>query len=270
LAAFGKIDASTAICSADRSSITMRGRDFVNEVVGCMSLSAFIYFHLTGNEATPQQSRMLDALIIAISEHGLAPTAIAARMTYSSGPEALQGAVAAGILGAGSVVLGSAAEAAVMMKEGIALANAGMTVAEAAEVIARSGMADNKRLPGFGHPLHKPDDPRSVRLLDLSDTLGVSGPHVAFLRHLCVAVDTVNGRHLPLNIQGPIAAIGLDMGFPAFLTRAIPILARTIGVLGHIAEEAQNPIGFHLAQVCNDAVEYCGPDGERRKILNYE
>lgn len=270
MAAFGKVDATTAICSADRSNITMRGRDFVNEVVGCMSLSGFIFFHLTGKEATAAQAAMLDALIIAISEHGLAPTAIAARMTYSSGPEALQGAVAAGILGAGSVVLGSAAEAAALIEEGVGLVNTGTPISEAAGAIAARGLTGGKKLPGFGHPLHKPDDPRSLRLLELSDQLGLSCSHVAFLRELCIAADAVNGRHLPLNIQGPIAAIGLDLGFPAFLTRAIPILARAIGVLGHIAEEAQAPIGFYLAHVCNDAVDYRSPDGERRKILNFD
>jgi citrate synthase len=226
-----------------------------------MSLSAFILFHVTGREPSTAETAMLDALIIAISEHGLAPTAIAARMTYASGPEALQAAVAAGILGAGSVVLGSASDAAELIAKGVHQVRGGEDITNVARAIAEAEKAANRKLPGFGHPLHKPVDPRTVRLLALADELGIAGDNCAFLKVLAAVADQVWGKPLVLNIQGPIAAIGLDMGLPPFLTRAIPILARAIGVLGHIAEEAENPMGFTLAMLANDMARYRAPDG---------
>lgn len=267
---FGSGEAVTALCRANRTSITVRGKDFCSEVIGRMSLSAFILFHLTGREPSEDAARMLDALIIAISEHGLSPTAIAARMTYASGPEALQAAVAAGVLGAGSVVLGSAAEAAELLAEGAAAVAAGEVIDAAARRIAAREKDAGGKLPGFGHPLHKPDDPRATRLLALADELGQSGRHVAFLRALAPAADDAWGKHLVMNIQAPIAAIGLDMGLPPFLTRAIPILARAIGVLGHIAEEAERPLGFRLAMLANEAVRYRGPDGQESPVQVFD
>ena len=269
MSTFGKAEPVTALCAADRTSITLRGKDFCNDVIGAMTLSSFIFFHLTGRVPSEQQAKMLDALIISIAEHGLSPTAIAARMTYSSGPEALQAAVAAGILGAGSVVLGSASEAADLIAEGVAEARRGQNHAVVARRLAERALAGGGKIPGFGHPLHKPDDPRAVRLLELSDELGVSGDHVQFLRALAGAADAVAGKHLVLNIQGPIAAIGLDLGFPPFLTRAIPILARAIGVLAHIAEESERPLGFFIANLANEAVKYRGPDGVEQSVIDY-
>lgn len=261
---------TTALCKADRASITVRDRDFCNDLIGGMSLSAFMLFHWTGREATPAEAAMLDALIIAITEHGLAPTAIAARMTYASGPEALQAAVAAGILGAGSVVLGSAAQCADLLVAGVEQVMAGAAAGPVARALIEGEIAAGRKLAGFGHPLHKPADPRAVRLLTLADELGIAGAHVAFLRTLAPIADSLHEKPLVMNVQAPIAAIGLDMGLPPFLTRAIPILARAIGVIGHIAEEAEHPIGFALAMQANQAVRYREADGSTTPLHRVE
>src|ERR1043165_9260174 len=119
-----------------------------------------IYFQLTGREATQQQRVILDACLVTLMEHGLTPSAIATRLTYGSAPEALQGAVAAGLLGVGSTFVGST--------EGCAVLLARLAAATDPRAEAQAIAAANKRLPGFGHPLHKPVDPRTVALLDLA------------------------------------------------------------------------------------------------------
>ncbi|MBH5323476.1 citryl-CoA lyase [Aurantiacibacter sediminis] len=264
---FGKADPVTSICTADRKSITFRGKDFCEDVIGGMGLGAFIFFHLTAREPSEGEAKMLEALIISITEHGMSPTALAARMTISAAPEALQGAVAAGILGAGSVLLGSADETAALLAEGLAMMDAGTSDTEAADDIVARVLDAGDKLPGFGHPLHKPDDPRSVRLLELADEHGVAGRNTQFLHSLSAAADRKAGKHLVLNVQAPIASISADMGFPPFMSRAIPILARAIGVLGHIAEEQERPLGMYATMLANQHIQYEPPGGGERLDL---
>ena len=114
-------------------------------------------------------------------------------------------------------------------------------------------------MPGFGHPVHRPLDPRAERILELADERGASGPHVALARAFRDAVAEVWGKPLTMNIAMPIAAVLLDLGFSAATVKAIPILARTAGLLAHLAEEQENPIGFLLAAAAEDAVKYEPP-----------
>ncbi|MEM9840393.1 MAG: citryl-CoA lyase [Pseudomonadota bacterium] len=256
---FGGGEVVSSLCTADRTSITVRGKDYCRDIIGGMSLSGFIFFHLTGREASEAEAKMLDALIISIAEHGLSPTALAARITYAAAPDALQGAVAAGILGAGPVLLGSADETAALLAEGVAMIEAGTSREDAARQLAKRVKAEGGKLAGFGHPLHKPDDPRTVRLLELAEQYGVTGPHTAFLADLSAAANKVWGRDLVVNVQAAIGAISTDMGLPPFLSRAIPILARAIGVLGHVAEEAERPIGINAVMTVYREARYDPP-----------
>src|SRR5262249_46540125 len=186
------------------------------------------YFHLlvTGREPTENERFFLDVLLVAIAEHGLMPSNVAARMTLAADPESLQGAVAAGILGAGSVILGSAGECPRLLQQ------AG---ARGPEAVVREIHAAGGRVPGFGHPLHKPLDPRAERILALADARGVSGPNVALARELRDVVATVYGKPLTLNVSLPIAAVLLDLGYAPVMAKAVPILARTAGLLAHLA-----------------------------------
>jgi citrate synthase len=259
----GKFDqrtAATLLCTSDRESITVRGKDLCGDIIGSMSLTGFFYFHITGKEPSPSETRMLDALLVAIAEHGLSPAALAARMTYAAAPEALQGAVAAGILGAGSVVLGAAGEVAATLKSALARVHAGLTMEAAATELVRATIERSQLLPGFGHPLHKPIDPRAVRLLALAEQEGIGGEHIKMLETIARVAPALFGKDLVMNVQGPIAAIACDMGLPPFLARAIPIIARAVGVLGHIAEEDERPIGFFVTTLANREVRYLGPE----------
>jgi citrate synthase len=172
--------------------------------------------------------------------------------------------VAAGILGCGPVVLGTAEECALLLAEARATVAAGGEPAVAAEEIARRVQASGEKLPGFGHPVHRPLDPRAERILELADARGVSGPHVELARLLRDAAAEAWGRPLTMNVSMPIAAVMLDLGFPPDTVKAVPILARTAGLLAHLAEERQRPLGFVMAGRAEEAIEYERAEDEPR------
>jgi citrate synthase len=248
--------AVSGLCTSTPDRIEVRGRDLANEIMGHDSFTDFFFFLVTGNKPTEQQRFFLDLLLVSIAEHGLTPTAQAARMTLAAAPDSLQGAVAAGILGCGTVVLGSAELCAEVLQDAAARVDAGASPAEATVQIASEIRGRRGKMPGFGHPIHHPVDPRAERILALADQRGVSGRNVELLKHFRDAVAQVWGRPMPLNVSGPIAAVLMDLGFPSTMAKAIPILARTAGLLGHLAEEQRRPIGFLLAHHAEEAVAY--------------
>ena len=231
----------TEISEAFPDRVEVRGRDLAGDLMGRVGFTEYVHLLLTGKEPTENQRFFLDLLLVSIAEHGLMPSNVAARMTLAADPRSLQGAVAAGILGAGPVVLGASEECARLLEQAVA---AGRDPAE----VARELQAAGERVPGFGHPLHKPVDPRAERILELADERGVSGPHVAYARSLRDAVAAERGKPLTMNVAMPIAAVLLDLGFPVVAAKAVPILARTAGLLAHLAEEQEHPIGFELAE----------------------
>jgi citrate synthase len=213
---------------------------------------------MTGREPTAEQRYFLDLLLVSIAEHGLVPTAVAARMTYDAAPDSLQGAVAAGILGAGTVVLGTAELCGKALTEAAGRLADGIDPAKAAAAVAAETHARGEKMPGFGHPLHKPLDPRAERILTLAEERGIAGRHVALARGFVPAVKAVWGRPLPMNVSMAIAAVLLDLDFPAAMIKAVPLLARTAGLLAHLAEEQERPIGFVMASAAEDAIAYDG------------
>jgi citrate synthase len=233
------------ISQAYPDRVEVRGRDLTGDVMGRLSFTEYFHLLLTGVEPTEEQAYFLDLLLVAIAEHGMMPTNVAARMTLAADPASLQGAVAAGILGCGPVLLGTSEECARLLERG----------GEPAEIV-RAVREAGGRMPGFGHPVHKPVDPRAERILELADERGVSGPAVALARALRDAVAESYGRPLTMNVSMPIAAVMLDLGFPSTAVKAVPILARTAGLLAHLAEERDEPIGFPMAAAAEEAVEY--------------
>lgn len=251
-------EGKTSIAEAEADRVTVRGRDLTGDLMGRLTFTEYFYLLVTGNEPTPDQTYFLDLLLVAIAEHGLVPTVVAARMTYAAAPDALQGAVAAGILGAGSVVLGTAERCAMALAEASARMDHGETAAEAARAVAQALHGRGEKMPGFGHPLHNPIDPRAERILLLAAERGIAGRHVELADAFVPSVQEVWGRPLPMNVSMPIAAVLLDLDFPVALVKAIPILARTGGLLAHLAEERQRPIGFLMASKAEEAIVYDG------------
>ena len=235
----------THIAKASAERVEVRGRDLVGDVMGRLTFTEYFHLLLTGDEPTEQQRFFLDLVLVAIAEHGLMPSNVAARMTLAADPAALQGAVAAGLLGAGPVILGTSGECARLLESD-----------EDPLELARGIHEAGGKVPGFGHPIHRPVDPRAERILALADEHGVSGRNVSRARALRDAVAELWDKPLPMNVAMAIAAVLLDLGYMADAVKAVPILARTAGLLAHLAEEREQPIGLYLGRVAEDAVEY--------------
>ena len=250
--------AKSAIAAASAAGVEVRGRDLAGDLMGRLSFTEFFFLLMTGREASANQRFFLDLLLVSIAEHGLTPSAVAARMTYAAAPDALQGAVAAGILGAGSVILGASESCAALIVAAKARIDGGgeadaVCLALAAEVKARGD-----KLPGYGHPIHKPVDARADRILALADERKVSGRAIDLARRFVPAAEKVWGRPLAMNVSMAIAACLIDLEFPMAMVKAVPILARTAGLLAHLAEEKERPIGFLMAAKAEEAIAYDG------------
>jgi citrate synthase len=147
------------------------------------------------------------------------------------------------------VLLGTTEECALLLER---TKSAGRDPVDVAREIKEAG----GKLPGFGHPVHKPLDPRAERIFELAHERGVAGDYVALAERFRGAVQEAWGKPLTLNISMPMAAVLLDLGFPSSIVKAVPILARTASLLGHLAEEQKDSIGFAMAKAAEDVVEY--------------
>jgi citrate synthase len=240
---------TSRIAKATSDRVEVRGRDLAGDLMGRLTFTEYVHLLLTGEEPTEEQRFFLDLVLVAIAEHGMMPSNVAARMTLAADPGSLQGAVAAGILGAGPVILGTSAECARLLEE---TRTAGRDPVEVAREIREAG----GRIPGFGHPVHDPVDPRAKRVLELADERGVSGTYVELARRFREAVAEVWDRPLAMNVSMPIAAVMLDLGFPPAAVSAVPILARTGSLLAHLTEEQERPAGFAMARAAEEAIDY--------------
>lgn len=251
----GKQDnAFTAIATSDEHSITVRGHDLVSDLIGQIDFTDYFWLLVCGHRPTAPQKAMMNASLVAIAEHGLVPSVQAARMTLAAAPEAWQGAMAAGLLGMGTVVAGSSEVAGRFLAEIVA---AGGDEAAAIAGLERLKAARAK-VPGLGHPQHSAGDPRADKLLAIADDLGVSGAHVAALRHLGRQAPAIMNRPLPINVSGAIPAVILDAGWPLAALKAVPLLARAGGLAAHLYEESRRPIGFILSNHADQAIAYDG------------
>ena len=204
----------TRIGQAYPDRVEVRGRDLAGDLMGRVSFTEHFHLLLTGSEPTDEQRFFLDALLVSIAEHGMMPTNVAARMTLAADPGSLQGAVAAGILGCGPVVLGTAEECASLLEQARARVDAGEEPVAVAADIARAARESGARVPGFGHPVHEPVDPRAERILELANEHGVSGTYVGLARELHASVAAAWEMPLVMNVSLPMAAVLLDLGFP--------------------------------------------------------
>lgn len=248
----------TRICHSTEQDVFVRGKSLTGELIGKVGFVPMLFLQILGREPTPGQVAMLDACLVTIMEHGLTPTAITTRMTYTSAPESLQGAVAAGLASVGSLFVGT--------MEGCAALLARISAAEDAKAEARAIVGEHRsagrRLPGFGHPLHKPDDPRTPVLLAVADQHGIAGAHVAALHRLAAEVDAAYGRHITINATGAIAATLADCGIPPEIMRGFALIARCAGLVGHIREEQTDPAMAALWHAAEQAVPYAAPEGD--------
>ena len=249
---------TTRICDYEASRITIRGRDLVTELMGEVTFSQMILLQLLGRKPVRAQSRILDAVLVTIMEHGLVPSAIVSRLTLYGAPESVQGAVAAGLLGVGDQFAGTASACAQIL-EPIAGAPRAKRHALARAAIG-SLRAQQKPIPGFGHPVHRGGDPRVRRLIAIVKAAGTKGDHLAALAVLERCVRQETGKKLVTNISSAIAAALGEAGVPAKAMRGIILTALCAGLAGHVYEEMQNPVADSMWRAVEKEVRYDADD----------
>jgi citrate synthase len=228
------------------------GRDLARDLMGKATLTELAFLVVQRRMPSAEETRLLDAVLVSLADHGLTPSVLAARLTHTGAPESIQGAMAAGLLGAGSVFLGVVEDTVRFLDE----------IGDDVEGGVARELEAGRRVPGLGHPVHKAEDPRTPRIYAIAEETGLAGSYLARLREVAAAHARQTGRELPINGAGVAGAALADLGFPAALLRGFALLARTAGLLGHLAEELQSPIGMRLYREVDERAKYVPPTGE--------
>lgn len=254
----------TSLGTATPDTITVAGKDLVTELMGEVDFGTMTFLVVAGRLPGDGEARLFNAVLVSLADHGLTPSVLAARLTHTGAPESLQGALAAGLLGAGSAFLGVLEESARML----AGALAGLpddpdddTLARAATDVVADHRDRQLRIPGLGHPVHTDRDPRTARLAEVAREAGHYGPHQRLLAHVGQAAERATGRRLPVNGAGAAGAALADLGFDPDIVRGFAVVARAAGLLGHLWEERRRPVGRHLWDLAEREVTYVPPGG---------
>jgi citrate synthase len=253
-------DYPTALGMSTVDTISLMGSDLAGELMGKVSFGHLAYRLITLQEPTPQQSRVFEAVLVALADHGFTPTAIAARLTYLSAPEAIQGALAAGLLGGGSRFLGVSEDTGRFLAAALPdpLPETGDGWDAAARAAIERQRAAGGFVPGLGHHLHKNGDPRTPALIAIAREEGTYGPHLALFEAIGRVAPDVLGKRLPLNGAGVCGAALADLGIPLPLLRGVVLLARCAGLLGQLAEEIRHPIANEIFHQVESHARYAG------------
>jgi citrate synthase len=215
--------------------IVVRGKDLPAEILGHLNLGDMAFLELTGRTPSAKESKLFNAMVVTLVEHGVTPSAIVARLTYLGAPEALQAAVAGGLLGLGSVFVGSMEGAARILSDAIAKGKDAKTV-----------LAENPRMPGIGHPIHKPIDPRTVRLFEIARETGHYGKYCRLMEEIA------KSKGITLNATGAIGALACELGLDWKIVRGLGVMARAVGLVGHILEETRDPMATEIWERVDD------------------
>lgn len=242
----------TDIGWSNASSITLFGKDFVHDILGHVNLGDMGFLELTGRLPNPNESRMFNAMAVTLVEHGITPSALVARMTYLGAPESMQAAVAAGLSGLGTVFVGSMEGAARILYEAMPRPDPDADFTAIAAGVVEQFQVARKIVPGIGHPFHKPVDPRAPRLLQLARETGFEGPYLRLMGAIADEASRRTGKVLPMNATGAIGALCCEMGFEWRIARGLGVMARAVGLVGHILEESRNPMAEEVWYTIED------------------
>lgn len=254
----------TSLGASDATTITLLGKELASEIMGEVSFGELAYWLMLRRRPTPGQARVFEAVLASLADHGFVPTSIAARLTYLSAPDAIQGAVAAGILGGGSRFLGVTEDCGQFLAAKLAAVEGEVPTEddgydELARAIVTEERAAKRIIPGLGHPTHT-SDPRVPRLMEIAEEEGLKGPHLRLFEAIGRVHGEIIGRTLPLNGAGVGGAALVDAGIPLPLLRGVALLARTAGVLGQLAEEVEHPIANDIYLSVHGNTDYVNPD----------
>lgn len=247
------MDIGTAIGRANSDQITVRGFDLVEELLGELSYTEMMLLTITGHRPSAAAVRAVDAVLVGLVDHGMQPSALTTRMTYHAAPDSVQGAIAAGLLGAGSRILGSMEQSGQLLTQISTSLSGGESADQAVSTGLQEILASGHRIPGFGHGLHRDGDPRAKKLLFVADREGIAETEIELLRLIGVEALKQTGHELLLNVTGASAAILLGVGVPWQLHRGVAMISRTAGLVAHIGEEIDAPIAPQVRQMLRQA-----------------
>ena len=254
----------TSLGTSTADEIRLLGRDLTAELMGQVGFGELAFWLVTLRRPTRAETRVFEAVLVALADHGFTPTAIAARLTYLSAPDSLQGALAAGLLGGGSRFLGVTEDCGAWLHDVLERLHGDLPDDEAGwDELARSAVRATKTagryVPGLGHPVHKVQDPRTPVLIRIAEEEGLRGPHLRLFEAVGRVAEEELGRRLPLNGAGVCGAALADLGLPVELLRGFALLARAAGLLGQIAEEIRRPIGMEAYLTVDRNAVYVDP-----------
>ncbi|HEY2879006.1 citryl-CoA lyase [Nocardioides sp.] len=260
------VEFPTSLGTSTADEIRLLGQNLTEDLMGQVGFGELALWLVTLRRPTPSEVRVFEAVLVALADHGFTPTAIAARLTYLSAPDSLQGALAAGLLGGGSRFLGVTEDCGQFLhavldgQADLPTDDAGWD-ALALDAVRRAREA-GRYVPGLGHPVHKVLDPRTPKLISIAEEEGLRGPHLRLFEAIGRTHESVLGRRLPLNGAGVCGAALADLGLPVDLLRGFALLARAAGLLGQIAEEARRPIGMDAYLTVDRNAVYVDPTAE--------
>ena len=237
-------------------ALFLRDKNLVDEVIGKMSFTDAMFYHIIGTPPTRGQTSVLDAVLVTLMEHGLTPSSISTRLTYLSAPEAMQSAIAAGLLNVGSQFIGTIENAATLLTR-IQADPAGVD-ASCRQIVQQHKDA-GKHMPGFGHHLHRPDDPRSPKLFAIASSYDdIDQRPINTIKTLSSIVDRMYGKHLTINATGATAAVLMGASIPPRIMRGFAVISRAAGLVAHVMEEQETPIGRAIWDIVDNHIPYTG------------
>lgn len=259
----------TSLGASTADTITLFGHDLAEDLMGTVGFGELAFWLVARRRPTEGETRVFESVLVALADHGFTPTAIAARLTYLSAPDSLQGALAAGLLGGGSRFLGVTEDCAAFLADALERYADQRPADDApdadweplAVTAVRDARESGRYVPGLGHPVHKVRDPRTPRLMTIAEEEGLKGPHLRLFDAVGRTHEQVLGRRLPLNGAGVCGAALADLGLPADLLRGVSLLARTAGLLGQVAEEQVHPVGMDVYLHVDRNAAYVDPGG---------
>jgi citrate synthase len=256
----------TSLGTSTRDEIRLLGQDLSADLIGKVGFGELAFWLVALRRPTPSETRVFEAVLVALADHGFTPTAIAARLTYLSAPDSLQGALAAGLLGGGSRFLGVTEDCGAYLHQVIEAHDGALPTDDAGwDALAlravTASRAAGRLVPGLGHPLHKERDPRTSVLIAIAEEEGLRGPHLRLFEAIGRVHEQVLGRRLPINGAGVCGAALADLGLPIELLRGFALLSRAAGLLGHLAEERRRPIAMDAYLAVDRNAVYVDPAG---------
>jgi citrate synthase len=258
----------TELCTHTLTSIHYRNQNLVDEVLGKKTFTEVMFSQITGRTASAHDLKIIDAALIAIMEHGLTPSSIATRMVAMSSPENIQSAVAAGLLAVGSQFVGTVENSAVLLKQ---IIDAPEGIDAAARAAAGLYRRERRAIPGFGQHMHKPDDPRAAKLLELGRAHPeFEGKYLRAMAALSTEVDRAFGKHITINATGAVGTLLGELSIPPTLMRGFAVITRAAGLVAHIAEEQRVPTGRFIWTLIDQAVPYRGQGSSQRQREHHQ